>query len=445
MHFNTGSIPLGRDKIPYIWSFMNMWRTAIPWIWALLLQLQTNRIEAQSTGPVDWEYDIHLMGKELAERHCNLFFHSDSTTFIHRLDLVSARADHETFFGNAVKLQQVVATLGDENTRINYHYLVDPEQMIPLQLYWFEDGVYVLGSLHRHRAILGKKIRAINGVPLEQIADSMATLLPANQPGMLREEFPHMVTWMQLLDHFGIVSDNRCTIEYELEEGKPGWLNLSLPEEEEMVEEVGPENIPLAWRDRKSYFREQYLSDERLYYIQYNKCWSREVEEVHGSGASALFMPSYDEFEKKVMQTLRRNPVDKIVLDLRFNDGGEPGQGSRFIEKLSKVKMKGAGRFYLIIGRKTRGAALQNAIECITTTGAIVVGEPSGGKPNHFGGVKRFVLPETNLIVNYSTRYIPLIENDPPSLLPDFDTPLAFKQYLSGFDPPLEAILREPL
>ena len=429
----------------YIWSFMKMFRTAIPLLWAfLLIQPNIGWVLAQSADPVDWEYDINLMGKELAEKHVNLFFLSDSAAFYQGLDRVIARAGQETFFGNAVNLQQVVATLGDENTRINYHYRVDPGQMIPLQLYWFEEGVYVLGSLRRHHAILGKRIRAINGVPLDEIADSMATLLPANQPGMLREEFPKMVTWMQLLEHFGIASADRCIIAYELEEGKLGSLNLSLPEEEDVTELVEPETVPLAWKERKSYFREHYMETDRLYYIQYNKCWSREVEEVHGSGASALFMPSYKEFEKKVIQTLRRNGADKIVLDLRFNDGGEPDQGSQFIQKLSKLKIKGTGQFFLIVGPKTRGAALQNAFEYIAATGAVVVGESSGGKPNHFGGVKRFVLPETNLIVNYSTRFISLVEGDPPSLIPDRLTPLSFKQYLQGIDPALEAILSDP-
>jgi hypothetical protein len=322
---------------------------------------------------------------------------------------------------------------------------VDPEQMIPLQLYWFEEGVYVLGSLHRHRAILGNRLRAVNGVPLEVIADSMATLFPSDQPDMLMDEFPGMVTWMQLLDHFGIAASDHLTITFESEDGKEEFVNMSLPEDEDMIEKIEPETRPLAWKDRKSFFREHYLAADRLYYIQYNKCWSREVEEVHGSGASALFMPSYKEFEKKVLQTLRRNQVDKIVLDLRFNDGGEPGQGSQLIQKMSKVKLKGAGRFYVILGRNTRGAALQNAVEYIFTTDAMAVGEPSGGKPNHFNGIKRFVLPETNLIVNYATRYISLAEGDPPSLVPELVTPLTFEQYMEGIDPALEAILREPI
>jgi hypothetical protein len=411
----------------------------------ILMHLFISRTTGQAADPVDWKYDIDLMGKELVQKHADLFFKSDSTAFFQGLSRVAAVADQQTPFGNSVMLQQVLARLGDENTRVNYHYLVDPGQIIPLQLYRFEEGVYAIGALERHRAILGKKITAINHIPLEVIADSMATLVPADQTEYLRDEFPGMVTWNQLLNHFGFAMANRCTLEFEEEKGTFGILNLSLPEEDDRIVEVEPVSTPVAWEDRKSYFRDHYFPQERLYYIQYNKCWSREVEETHGSGASALFMPSFKEFEKKVLQTLRKNPVDKLVFDLRFNDGGEPDQGSQFIEKLARVKMKGAGRFYLVIGRRTRGAALQNAVEFMARTNPLVVGEPSGGRPNHFGGVRRFVLPETNLIVNYSTRYISLVEGDPPSLLPDLSTPLTFKQYAAGIDPALEAIRQDNL
>jgi hypothetical protein len=156
-------------------------------------------------------------------------------------------------------------------------------------------------------------------------------------------------------------------------------------------------------------------------------------------------MPSFKEFEKRITQNLRRNQIDKLVLDLRFNDGGQPDQGNLLIRKISRIYPRGKGRCYLIVGRKTEGAALENAVEFTVETGALVFGEPSGGKPNHFSGVNRFVLPESGLVVNYSTRFISLVQGDPPSLQPERETPLSYIQYLSGSDPAMEAIFMDDM
>ena len=70
----------------------------------------------------------------------------------------------------------------------------------------------------------------------------------------------------------------------------------------------------------------------------------------------------------------------------------------------------------------------------------ILVGEETSGKPNFFGEVNRFVLPESRLIVSYPTKYYGLLDENPPSLIPDLLTPLGFDAYMKGIDPAIELI-----
>jgi hypothetical protein len=200
----------------------------------------------------------------------------------------------------------------------------------------------------------------------------------------------------------------------------------------------------LGWEDKKSYFRDRYFPEERIYYIQYNKCWSREAEVEYGSGASALFMPSFKEFEKKVFLTIRKQEIDKLVFDMRFNGGGNSIQGTRFIRKLSKTRFNGNGDIFVIVGRETSSSAIVNTVDFLKNTDALIVGERTGGRPNHYGEVKRFVLPESKLVVNYSTRYFMLMEENLPSIIPDIETPLYFWQYMMGKDPAIQAIQEYP-
>ena len=402
-------------------------------------------LKAQSEEEIDWIYELDLMGRELAERHPGLFFQSDSSFFFGSLNRIAEQADGKPVFDVSVQVQQLLAKMGDPQTRVNYHFNIHSGEILPVDLYWFEEGIYVLECNKEHQQILGNRIVTLNGYPIRQVIDSLSTLLVNKNPYLLREQVPRMLTWSPLLNYFGFSAGNQIRLGYLDEQGAEKNLLAGLSDETKERVHAPVRETPLAWQDRSSFFRDIYLPEEKSYYIQYNKCWSREVEETHGSGASALFMPSFREFEKRVLKIMRKKPIDKLVLDLRFNDGGQPDQGNLLIRKMGRIKPGGAGRSYVIIGRRTQGAALENAIEFIVKTGASVVGEPSGGKPNHFGEVERFVLPESRLVVSYATQYISLLEGDPPFLQPERQTPLSFSDYLSGADPAMEAILKDDL
>lgn len=74
-------------------------------------------------------------------------------------------------------------------------------------------------------------------------------------------------------------------------------------------------------------------------------------------------------------------------------------------------------------------------------TNAILYGEPTGGKPNGYGEVRRFTLPNSKLIINYSTKYFESkIEND--SLMPDHVIEPSISDYINGIDPVMEEILK---
>ncbi|MFW5827416.1 MAG: hypothetical protein ACOCU4_04955 [Alkalispirochaeta sp.] len=58
----------------------------------------------------------------------------------------------------------------------------------------------------------------------------------------------------------------------------------------------------------------------------------------------------------------------------------------------------------VIIGRDAFSFAVLNAITLKQEAGAQFVGEPSGGRPNHYGEVKMFELPNLGRTVQYSTK-----------------------------------------
>ncbi len=95
----------------------------------------------------------------------------------------------------------------------------------------------------------------------------------------------------------------------------------------------------------------------------------------------------------------------------------------------------------MLIGRGTFSSALLNAMELKDQTQATLAGEPTGGKPNHFGEVRTFTLPHSGLTVFHSTKYFVRVPGNPLSLEPDRRIPITFKDFEAGTDPVLEAVL----
>jgi hypothetical protein len=378
------------------------------------------------------------------KRHPDLFFNTDSASFYRAMDRVVDRSQGKSLFEVSVMLQQVVAGLGDAHTLVNYHYLIDNQEILPLECYWFEDGLYIIRAREAYGALLGKRITGVNQFPLAQVVDSLTTLISGQTPSMVKNQIPRMITWTQLLTYFGFSKPGLVTLLLEEPLGEKQSFTIELPSRESNMEAVNRDKLPFAWEERKEFFRDSYMPDKEVYYIQYNKCWSREAEEQFGSGASALFMPSFREFEKKVLHTIRTEKVKKLVLDMQFNGGGNSLQGTGFIKKLARTNIGDHAGVFLILGRGTFSSALINAVDFMETFQVVLVGEDSGGKPNHYGEIERFVLPRSNLVISCSTRYFTLVAGDPPAIHPDISAPMSFTDFMNGLDPALEAVLHYP-
>jgi len=395
---------------------------------------------AMNNKDINWQEEIDGLKRELKARHVDLFFHADSNTFNKGLEGVIDRTEGKSVLEVAIMLQQVVARLGDANTQVNFNYLIDNKLILPFQCYWFSEGLYVSSYWKDYEQLEGKRIVAINNFPIGQIVDSISTLISGITPSRVKSLVPRMLVWGQVLEYFGFAQVNEIEIKLEDSTGNISSEIIPLPSPESERIRVISDPPPLGWVDRNAFFRDQYFQEDKLYYIQYNKCWSREAEEEFGSGATALFMPSFKEFEKEALKTARKQNIKKLVIDFRFNSGGNPIQWTKFTDKLQKTRIGENADTYLLVGRNTSSAAIINAIDVIKTLNPLVVGEESGGKPNDFGEMKRFVLTTSNLVVTYSTKYFSLVEDDPPAILPDIPVSQSYKSYITGIDEAMEVI-----
>lgn len=408
----------------------------------LFLSLHCN---SQTFKKIDWVTDIDFLAKELPQKHYDFFTVKDKKEFLERLAKIKLGSTELTDIEVAIRLQQLIAGFGDSHTMVNYGQLIDKSKILPLHLYWFSDGLYILHTTEENNEILGHQILSVNGVPLATITDSLSTLTTKDNQAIIRNTIPKLLPLVQVLECFDFIKGEEIELELMDLNGTKKTHVLKPAEMTRQNRKIyKPDSLALCYRNERAFFIDYYQTTDNIYYLQYNRCWSKELELQYGNAQNAEKMPSFKDFEEKVFQTVDKNSIDKIVFDIRFNGGGNSSQGTEFIEKFAKQLEKNKNtKIYVILGRNTFSSAILNAMDFKRMTNAIFIGEETSGKPNHFGEVKSFQLPNSGIRVNYATKYFKRTDEKVSTISPDIKLEPGFSDFVSGIDPAYEWIKKQ--
>jgi len=402
-----------------------------------------------------WTEDIEFLKTELAEKHIDLFFSVSQDEFENNLDEIASNIQNLADYEITLKLQQVIAKMGDSHTLIDYSRCFNNTSLSKhkrpvIRIEWIKDGYYCIPPF------INKKVGRINGFEIDQIVDSLSTLVTVDNQSILRNSISGLIKNIGVMIHFGFIDTLDFKYNVEDENGeiivtaeaaldklkKNDMLSNSGKKEHDWFREPPPttfQKLRLARFQELGYtryFDDWYIKEDRIYYIQYNNCWSREVGMMYGDSIKALKLPSFNEFSERILETIEKENISKFVFDLRNNRGGSSPQGTELVKKIAEVeKINQKGKLFVLIGRRTFSSAILNAMDFKRFTKAILIGEETGGSPNHYGEVKRFKLPNSGLTVNYSTKYFIRTDGGINSLKPDFIIEPSYDDILKGNDP----------
>ncbi len=397
---------------------------------------------AQHTNKSDWSSDLDYISKELPQRHINLFSTQSKDYYLQQIQKIKTSVPDLSNFEITLRLQQTIAAMGDSHTRVNLGKIIDRNKILPLKLYWFRDGIYILKTTQENEEILGNRIISINQTPIKTVIDSLSTLVTIDNRAIVKSYIPELLPLVQILQYFKFTHSSKIELGLEDMYGtNKDYIIEPSPINRKNIKIVKPASLALCYQNQKSFFTDYYQPNDKVYYIQYNKCYSKELDVKYNNGKNADQLPSFKEFENKVFENLKSQQIDKIVFDLRFNRGGNSYQGTVFIEKFSKYLDKHPEKkIFVITGRSTFSSAILNVMDFKKLTNASIVGEETSGKPNHFGEVRSFKLPYSGLNVSYSTKYFTRSANNEKTIKPDISIESDFKDYRNGIDPVYEWI-----
>jgi hypothetical protein len=423
------------------------------------LAIAVAQTPTQSVSVVDkveaekWREDLRFMAQELPTRHKNLFHTMTRQQFddaVRKLDeRIPSLARHQII----VELARIVAMAGDGHTSINF--LFDSKigfRYYPVALYLFKDGLFVYAADGQYASAVGGRVVKIGNASAEQALNAVRNLIARDNEMGFKDHAPLLLTTPEVLHALGLV-DNMEKAQFVVErqgrqtviELKPmpaprpngdNWAlgrNFSkLPTWVDARESAKtPAPLSLWLRDPQNYFWFEYLEETRTVYVQYNGIANKENETVA-------------DFTKRVFAFVDSHPVDRFVLDLRWNTGGNNYLNKPMLLSIIKSnKIDQRGKLFAVISRRTFSAAQNLVNDLEKYTNVLFVGEPTAERPNFYADAARIVLPNSGIGVRASALWWQDLDSRDTRQWtgPHIAVELVSEDYRTNSDPVMKAIL----
>jgi tetratricopeptide (TPR) repeat protein len=402
-------------------------------------------VQCQKLAPVSvgdaqkWRADLHFLSEEMPKRHKNLFHSMTREQFDAAINRLDERIPSLTRDQVLVELARIVAMVGDGHTSLFPFY--NPTlglHRYPIKFYLFKEGLYVQRGTPAYREVVGGKVLRIGNLDSAEAYRRMSEIVNRDNEMTVKDVTPTWLSFPEFLEGLGIVDNSEDALLTVEKEGKQITVHLK-PMTMESAHSVswvdasdGAANpLPLWRKDPQNPYWFEYLKDSQTLYLQYNAVEDKSEEKLA-------------DFFHRVFAFIDANPVDRLVIDIRNNGGGNGYLNWPLIYSIIRSdKINQRGKLFTITGRLTFSAAGMCAVYLERHTNTLFVGEPTGSSPNGYGEHGEITLPNSKIKVFVSTLYWQ--EADPRDrrlwIAPQIAADLSIEDYRNNVDPAMRAIL----
>ncbi len=411
----------------------------------IMLFIALNSFSQMDFTAEQYREDLLFFQKTVHEEYPFLFKKTTAADFDKAVtDLYEAipqMEDHEVLVGFA----RLVASFEYGHTVLGYWENVIPIHQLPIVLYQYDDGVFLQGVHKDYAKTLGTKLMAVDGMPIDKVLERMRPVVPAENEQFVKAYGIHYLTFPEFLHAQGVIRELSSSVRLTLQKGDETFVEEveAVPMERfprqygmvvpggDWLESRDQSETPLYLKnlDRICYY--EYLPDHKAVYVRQSQIQDDSIQPI-------------PEFYKEVFEFIDRNEVEKMILDVRLNGGGNNYKNKPVVTGvIANKKINQSGKFFVILGRRTFSACQNLVNELHNYTNAIFIGEPTAENINFYGDNRPVTLPNTKINAYLSFAWWqdkPQWENK-PALYPQLATGLTFEQYRTNQDPALEAAL----
>lgn len=391
-----------------------------------------------------WQEDLDFIHQTIHKEYPFLFKKTTAEAFDQKVKALSAAIPqlehHEIITG----LARIISSFEYGHTSLELGRTAG-FRTLPINLYHFSDGLFVEGVHQDFAAALGGKVTHIAGMPVDEVLARVRPVIPAENDQFAKGYGIGYATMPEILHAQGVTPELQESIVFTLEkEGNSFEQVISLlPGAKRPVHyhftEAKDEWVTLRQQDKTPYYLKnldkryyyEYLPGEKTIYVRHSSVFHDESETIQN-------------FFARVFAFIDENDVEKMVLDVRLNGGGNNFNNKAVITGIIRAEqINQVGNLYVILGRNTFSAAQNLVNELHNYTNAIFVGEPTGENINFYGDANTVKLPNSGISLRLSWAWWqdkPQWQNE-DWLAPQLPVTISSEDYRTNQDPVLEKAL----
>ncbi|WP_119268505.1 S41 family peptidase [Taklimakanibacter deserti] len=286
---------------------------------------------------------------------------------------------------------------------------------VPIRLGVFSDGLFVVKALGDAQDLVGAQLLAVNDRPIDSVITTFRPFI-GGPPTLLRQHVPRLIVSPELLTAAGLngSADNSqyrfrlanglvidrflsvADVTPELEDN-PYWPVRDLSPVPTLTDGPGWSHVldaaPLYLSKLDENYWHAYVDEGRVLFLQINR--------MRDQGRQRLA-----DHLAEVLDTIKRRGTKFVVVDLRYNRGGDYTQAADFARRLADA-VPPDGRIFILTGGNSFSAAISTVARIKFFAGgrATQVGEPMGDRGQFWGEGDRAILPHSKIAVRYATAY----------------------------------------
>jgi len=374
-----------------------------------------------------------------------------------RLEDLKASAEHLPDQAIVVELARAIALSDNAHTRL---YLLRNRTEVrrwPIRVWWFGKELRVVRAGAEHRAALGCRLTRIGSSSIAKAFRAISNIKPGNASWQ-RYMTSYFLTSPDILFGARVIPDpERTEVAVKCGAAKhhlqlvpqplvrsstpiEAWWDLapSYPHRDSTFTSALSRAVPRYLRHPTRNYWFERIPEDTVLYLQYNR-----AQEMAGT-------PMRD-FIDGVRRAILDQRPRALIVDVRFNTGGDAGVGTPLVDTL--VPLLRGVPVVVLTSRATFSAGITHVAQWKQNADATIIGERVGDRLDMWSEGGNLVLPNSRLTVHYANGFHGYSEKDYPerrpyfadlkvsSLEPDVVIEPRWDEYLEGRDPVLEAAL----
>lgn len=358
-----------------------------------------------------------------------------------------------------MQIASAIAIADEPHTRLLLLRNATELRRLPIRIWWFQDGLYIIRTTAEYRGLLGCRLDQFDGLPARQARDLVGRAFAGN-PSWRDYLTTYTLTSPEALHGLGVTRQldqveigvsgcrqaGRRTVRPMplVRSGRTveSWWDLSPLRESPHgigahVLGDGRRGLPLYLRNPTANYVFEHLPESGALYFQFNRSDNADGETMAAFG-------------ERLLREIEVRRPRALVLDVRFNTGGNLSLSRELFQRLNERTANVAR--YVITGRTTFSAGISAIGQFLSGGPATIVGELPGDDIDHWseGGYVR--LPNSGIEVDFQTvfhsysrqpcpRDISCVEMSIDSIEPTLIVSPSWQYYLAKRDVAMDAVL----